>query len=73
MRPVEIPDWELLGRITDLVQPYVEETGALAFEATDSYGASCTGVVHVIVPLVMKPGVSVIDDGKGYDSTRGTR
>lgn len=46
---------------------------SIAFEATDSYGASCPGVVHVIVPLAMKPGVSVIDDGKGYDSTRGTR
>ena len=40
------------------------------FDAVDATGASCSGVVHVGVPLNMKPGLRIVDDGQVYRSTQ---
>lgn len=40
------------------------------FRADDRQGGTCTGSVRITVPVNLKPGTSVIDDGQVYDSTR---
>lgn len=42
----------------------------IRFDAVDATGASCSGVVHVGVPLNMKPGLRIVDDGQVYRSTQ---
>lgn len=39
------------------------------FTADDGQGSACTGSVNVGVPLNMKPGRPIIDDGQLYDAT----
>lgn len=45
----------------------------IRFSASDGRGATCDGSVLVGVPLSMKPGQAIIDDGQRYDSTREPR